>query len=103
LREAGVEHEFRDPEKEPLTEAELKALIGKRSVDDFVNPRSTPYRKLGLAGKTLTDAAKRKLLLEEPNLMKRPLLVDGARIVFGFDREAYAEIARTRGGPAKGR
>ncbi len=95
-----MEHEFRDPEKEPLTAAELKELIGSRPVDDFVNPRSTPYRKLGLAERRLTDAAKRKLLLEEPNLMRRPILIRGKRIVFGFDREAYAEIARKKGGKA---
>lgn len=31
-------------------------------------------------------------MTEQPNLIKRPVLVKGARVVFGFDKEAYGKI-----------
>jgi len=29
------------------------------------------------------------LMMAQPNLIKRPILVRGSRAVFGFDKEAY--------------
>ena len=31
-------------------------------------------------------------MLEQPNLIKRPVLVKGTKAVFGFDRDAYAKL-----------
>lgn len=93
LTKSGVEFDWRDYGKHPFTATELEALIGRRKVDDFINPRSTPYRNLGLAGSRLSKSQAVDLLLEEANLLKRPLLVCGAEYVFGFDRRRYEEIA----------
>lgn len=32
------------------------------------------------------------LMLAQPNLIKRPILVKGSRVVFGFDREAMSKL-----------
>ena len=32
-------------------------------------------------------------MMEQPNLIKRPVLVDGDTVIFGFDREAYDRLA----------
>lgn len=87
-----MDHVWRDTEKEPLTLAELKKLIGARPIQEFVNPRSTPYRTLGLKDRKLTKTETLQLLLDEPNLIRRPIVVKGARYIFGFDREAYREL-----------
>jgi arsenate reductase-like glutaredoxin family protein len=92
LQELGVEHEVRWYDKEPFTQAELKRLIGKRLVDLFLNPRSTPYRKLGLADQKVTKTRFISLMLDDPNLLKRPLLVRGTRYIFGLDRETYRSL-----------
>jgi arsenate reductase-like glutaredoxin family protein len=34
-----------------------------------------------------------ELMLEQPNLIKRPILVKGSRVVFGFDKKAYGQLA----------
>jgi len=34
------------------------------------------------------------LMLEQPNLIKRPILVRGSEVVFGFDRDKYASSER---------
>lgn len=32
------------------------------------------------------------LMLEQPNLIKRPILVQGSKVIFGYDKEAYAKV-----------
>ena len=34
------------------------------------------------------------LMMENPNLIKRPILVVGEQVLFGLDKEAYAALAR---------
>jgi len=34
------------------------------------------------------------LMLQQPNLIKRPILVLKNRAIFGFDKEAYDALAR---------
>jgi arsenate reductase-like glutaredoxin family protein len=92
LQELGVDHDVRWYDKEPFTKPELERLIGPRPIDLFMNPRSTPYRKLGLAGQKVTKTRFIRLLLEDPNLLKRPLLVRGQKYVFGLDRDAYGSL-----------
>ncbi len=33
-------------------------------------------------------------MLEQPNLIKRPVLVLGSEVVFGFDKERYDRIPK---------
>lgn len=34
------------------------------------------------------------LMMEEPNLIRRPLLLRGGKAIFGFDAEAYEKLAK---------
>ncbi len=95
LLKLGAEFDWRDYGKHPFSAAELKTLFGRRKVEEFINPRSTPYRNLDLAGSKLSKSEALELLLEEVNLLKRPLLVVGSEYVFGFDRKRYKELACT--------
>jgi len=56
-----------------------------------VSRRSPVWKDLPL------PATKRKaidLMLEQPNLIKRPILVAGSRVIFGFDRAQYEALKR---------
>ena len=33
-----------------------------------------------------------ELMMEQPNLIKRPILVKGSKVIFGFDKEKYGEL-----------
>lgn len=44
MLEHGAEPESRDLSTEPLTEAELEALVGQRGYKEFLNPRNDLYR-----------------------------------------------------------
>jgi arsenate reductase-like glutaredoxin family protein len=30
-------------------------------------------------------------MMKQPNLIKRPILIRGTRVIFGFDKEKYAK------------
>ena len=53
------------------------------------SPSSKPFREL--RGKA-TDDELIALMVEQPRLIRRPILTDGDQIVFGFKQDAYDEI-----------
>lgn len=83
---------WRNTDKEPFSRAELDKLIGKRDIVGFLNPRSEPYRRLKLKDHPPSKAKAVSLMLEDINLLKRPLLLTGRRIIFGLDEAAYREL-----------
>lgn len=32
------------------------------------------------------------LMMKNPNLIRRPIIVKGSRIIFGFDKDQYAKL-----------
>lgn len=56
---------------------------------DFVSTRSPVFktRPLPKSKKEAID-----LMMAQPNLIRRPILVRGDRVVFGFDKDAYASL-----------
>ena len=60
-------------------------MIGKRDYRDFLNSRNELYRERDMKNSPPTRAEALKLMSETPNLIKRPILVDGDRIVLGSD------------------
>jgi arsenate reductase (glutaredoxin) len=92
LLEQGVSFESRDLDKDRLTEKELDELIGRRDYKQFLNTRNEVYRERNMKEKPPSRAEAIRLMSEEPNLIRRPLLVYGAQIIFGFDEEAYRKL-----------
>ena len=77
----GVELEERDFFKEPLSEEELRGLLHGQQVSDIFSWNSPSFKKLGLDRDALSDDRLIAMMLEEPRLIKRPLvLVDGSLI-----------------------
>jgi arsenate reductase-like glutaredoxin family protein len=60
-------------------------LIGKRDYRDFLNTRNELYRERDMKNSPPSRPEALKLMSENPNLIKRPILVDGDRIVLGSD------------------
>lgn len=91
----------RDYFKQPFTEAELRALLGERPAADIFSWRSPTARKLGLAAKrdTLSNDDLIRMMIEEPNLIRRPLFSVNGELVAGFDATARAELTKLLGAP----
>lgn len=71
------------------TEAEVRAVAAllPGGVRDILSTRSRRYREMGLAGQELTDEELVRLLVEEPGLWRRPIVVRGEQVVVGYDPE----------------
>ena len=76
LREKGVAFEEVDLNK-GLSVAELDKLIGARDYKMFLNTRNEFYRAQGMKLNPPTRAEAIRLMSENPNLIKRPILVSG--------------------------
>lgn len=91
LSQDGVELNERDFFKDGFTESELRDLLGETNPADVFSWRSPSARKLGLNKDTITDDELIRLMLEEPRLIRRPLIHVGGRLVVGTDKKAMAE------------
>jgi arsenate reductase len=86
-KDLGAELDERDYAKTALSAAELKDLFADRDPREFLNPRSPAFKAMGLAGKSLTPEQAIALIVKEPNLLKRPIVVAGKQMIAGFDRD----------------
>lgn len=84
--------EEREINAAPLTEAELDALIGARDVKPFLNTRNELYRERKMSKSQPTRAEALRLIAANPNLLRRPLLIKGKDIAYGFDADAWKEL-----------
>ena len=88
LEELGVSFEDRQIVEENPTKEELTEWISVSGypVKKFCNTSGMKYRELGLKDRLpqMTDEEKIELLATDGMLVKRPLLIDGDRILVGF-------------------
>jgi arsenate reductase-like glutaredoxin family protein len=83
LLQKGLEVEERDFFREPFSEAEIRELAGSKNLTDLFAWRSPSLKKLGLAGEELADGRMMELMLQEPRLIRRPILRVGGELVVG--------------------
>ena len=72
-----IDIEKRDFFKDPLSEAELKKIIkmsGKKPVE-LLRKRDKMYKELDLDNKKKTDSQLIKLMVKNPGLILRPIIV----------------------------
>ena len=69
--------------------AELERLIGNRDYREFLNSRNELYRERGMKQNPPPRPEALRLMSENPNLIKRPILVKGRETVLGFDEAAF--------------
>lgn len=91
LREKGAEFEEIDLNR-GLSVAELEKLIGKRDYKEFLNTRNELYRERGMKENPPSRQEALKLMSENPNLIRRPILVKGGQIILGFDEDALRAV-----------
>ena len=94
MLELGAELESRDLDKERLTEAELDELIGERDHKDFLNTRNDLFRTREMKEHPPSRSEAIKLMAKEPNLIRRPVVLQGSKMVLGFDEEAFRKLLR---------
>jgi arsenate reductase len=94
LLELGADIESRDLDKTPLSVGELESLIGERDYKTFLNTRNELYREKKMAEKPPSRNEAIALMSRNPNLIKRPILLRGGKILVGFDADAYRKFLK---------
>ncbi len=91
LAERGLDMEIRDYYKKPLEAAELQRLL-PADPTPMLGTKSPKYKELGLKDRRLTKAEAIELMVQDNNLLKRPILVHSKGVIIGFDPAAYAAL-----------
>lgn len=94
LEGLGVELQARSLDKQRLTKDELDELIGERDYKQFLSTRNELYRERNMKDHPPTRAQAIALMAENPNLIRRPVVIRGKRLVLGYDETAYKEITK---------
>ena len=93
MLERGAELELRDLSQNRLSADELDKLIGERDYRLFLNTRNELYRQRNMKENPPSRADALKMMAAEPNLIRRPIVISGKKIVLGYDEEALEKLA----------
>ncbi|QNM97276.1 ArsC family reductase [Chitinimonas koreensis] len=90
----GQAYEFHDFKKQGVSAEMLSGWIARLGWEPLVNRQGTTWRKLDPSRQAaVNDAASAiELMLEQPSVIKRPVLVDGERVTVGFKPEIYQTL-----------
>ena len=81
-------HEI-DINKEPPSRDFLEKHVDAARFLDFVSTRSPVFKERPL------PASKREaidLMMTNANLIRRPIVVKGSKVIFGFNKDQYAKL-----------
>ena len=78
-----------DINKQPPTREFLEKHVEADHFLDYVSTRSPVFkeRPLPASKKEAID-----LMMENANLIRRPILIKGSTVIFGFDKDAYGHV-----------
>jgi Spx/MgsR family transcriptional regulator len=93
LDENGVAYEFHDYKKSGADEVILRAAIKQHGWENVINRKGTTWRKLSDDVKaSMDETAAIQTALDNPSIIKRPLLLRGNKTTLGFQAAAYQSI-----------
>jgi arsenate reductase-like glutaredoxin family protein len=98
LRNRGIELDEIDYAKKGLTAATVEDIVAKvGSVAAVLNTRHATAKEKDWIAKPPSAAVFAKAVEKDVNLLRRPILIDGAKVIVGFDKPAYAKLAKSKG------
>ena len=96
LDDKGVSYELRDIKENNPSETELREWYKNSGLPlkKFFNTSGLLYKSMELKSKLpeMTDDEQIKLLATDGMLVKRPILVDGKKVLVGFKEKEYEEL-----------
>ena len=94
MLEQKAQLQERDLGKQPLSEEELDRLIGSRPYLEFLNTKNELYRSMKMKEKPPSRQEALRLMAKEPNLIRRPIVIRGKRLVIGFDADRLISLVQ---------
>lgn len=93
LEENNVAYEFYDYKKAGVSAELAEAFIKDLGWESLINKRGTTWRALPEDVKNnIDESVAKQLMLENPSIIKRPLLDTGVKKVLGFKAEDYQAL-----------
>jgi Spx/MgsR family transcriptional regulator len=93
LEERGIEYTFHDFREDGLVEDQVRAWLAEIDWQELINRRSTSWKALDRATRDNMNADRAlTAILQQPTLIKRPLLDTGRQRFIGFSAERYDSI-----------
>jgi arsenate reductase-like glutaredoxin family protein len=92
LQAKKVEFEEREYGKHPLSEHELREIIGQEPIENFLNTRTPLYRERKMKQNPPNKEEAIRLMLKEPNLLRRPVLIKGKLRRAGFSEPEVRQL-----------
>jgi len=93
LDDHKVTYNFHDFRRDGLSKAQLKDWLASVELDILLNRRSRTWRELDDAVKNNVTVSKGiTLMMEQPTLIKRPILTIARKIFVGFDATQYESL-----------
>ncbi|MGX5667444.1 ArsC family reductase [Rhizobium daejeonense] len=90
LDEHGVEYAFHDYKASGIDRPHLERWCREAGWETVLNRAGTTFRKLPDAARENLDEARAiELMLEQPSMIKRPVLERDSRLLIGFKPEIY--------------
>jgi arsenate reductase len=89
----GVEFTFHDYRKDGLSDELLSSLESTLGWEALLNKRGTTWRKLPDETKdAINKETAMSIMLENPAIIKRPILNNGKALELGFSDTAYQQL-----------
>jgi len=92
LQAKKAKFEEREYGKNPLSEKELREIIGDGPIEKFLNTRTPLYRERNMKQKPPSKDEAIKLMLKDQNLLRRPVIIKGKKKVTGFSEADVKEL-----------
>jgi len=90
LDDAGIAYHFHDYKKDGLSPELVDSWLNQLGWEDLINRRGTTWRKLDESVREAMDNdSARQVMLENPSIIKRPLLDTGRERILGFKADDY--------------
>ena len=96
LDEHQINYQFHNYKTDGLSAELLNDLLKLVDWQSLLNTRGTTWRKLDEALRDQIDNqdAAIKIMLANPSILKRPLLIDGKQALLGFSEESYSQFVK---------
>ena len=93
LETHDIAYEFHDYKRSGISRTKLTAWVKAVGWEALLNRAGTTFRKLPDAAKANIDASRAiDLMLEQPSMIKRPVLARGVLLLVGFKPGDYATL-----------
>ncbi len=92
LNKRGVNYQLKDIVHEPPPRSLLEKVIKAENIYASLNQKSTTYRENGLGKRRTTKNEAIRLMLKDPNLIKRPLIIRDNKAYQGFEEKSLSDF-----------